>query len=447
MMRRNPQRFLDTPSQLPPNLSFVLNISPSAMTLGLGNMRALVEAIGHPERAFRSVVVAGTNGKGSVTAYLSAILEANGVRGGVYISPHVYSVGERICIDNVPVSIDMMERAAARIVPLHERIRFSYFEALTAIAFLVFAEAGVEIAVLETGLGGRFDATNIVDASVSVLTSISLDHRRLLGDTEEEILREKLGISRPGVPLLVGALAPELADIVRGKADRENIPLRLSASLGRADLESMSFEGMRAAIRTPAKDYGLVRLPFIGDHQRTNALLSIAAAELLLRDVGNLDAAYESAYLPGRFEVMRAADKTLVLDVAHNDGALAATVDTLIRLSPPAKNAMILGMLTRKELLSFPEKARSCFSRMWLIQPDDEDAAPAPLLLGRFGLANIRDRRLDVQLERRFESEGQWNHFLDRVLAPSNPSEAILVTGSHRTVEAFGRRVVSRVCS
>ena len=178
-MRGSPQRFLNTPAPLPPNLSFVLNLSPSAMTLGLGNVRALLEGLDHPENNFRCVIVAGTNGKGSVTAFLSSILSSNGIRTGWYSSPHVYSVNERICVDNVPVDIDRMEEAASRIVPLHEEIGYSYFEALTAIAFLVFEKSEVEVAVLETGLGGRFDATNVVEPKLTVLTSVSVDHRRM----------------------------------------------------------------------------------------------------------------------------------------------------------------------------------------------------------------------------------------------------------------------------
>ena len=148
--------------------------------------------------------MAGTNGKGSVSAYVAAILKANGKRVGWYNSPHVYAVNERIYVDGSPVPLESMEAAASRIVPFHKAIGYSYFEALTAIAFQIFAENGVELAVLETGLGGRFDATNVVEPVLTLLTGISLDHRRILGDSEEEILREKLGITRPGVPLVCG---------------------------------------------------------------------------------------------------------------------------------------------------------------------------------------------------------------------------------------------------
>src|SRR5688572_16242424 len=224
-MVRSLRPFPDLPSKFPPNLKFVLGLSPSAMTLGLGNISALMDRLGHPERRFRSVLVAGTNGKGSTTTMLASILQHEGVRTGRYISPHVFHVAERIAIDGDVVTLDELESAAVRIAPLREDIPYSYFEALTAIAFLLFAERGVEVAALEVGLGGRFDATNIVDPVASIITSISLDHRRILGDTEEAILGEKLGVSRPGRPLLIGALKPGLMDIVRARAERDGFPL------------------------------------------------------------------------------------------------------------------------------------------------------------------------------------------------------------------------------
>ena len=200
-MKNNHRPSREIPPSLPPNLDFVFNLSPSAMTLGLGNIRALLSRLDHPEEAFRSIVIAGTNGKGSVAAYLSSILQANGVSVGRYTSPHVYSVTERIWVQGELISLERMEALASRIVPLYASVPFSYFEAITAIAFLEFAERGIDYAVLEVGLGGRFDATNVVDPVLTILTNISIDHRRLLGDSEEEILREKLGITRPGIPL------------------------------------------------------------------------------------------------------------------------------------------------------------------------------------------------------------------------------------------------------
>jgi dihydrofolate synthase/folylpolyglutamate synthase len=414
------------------------------MTLGLGNMRQLLAALDHPERCFRSVIVAGTNGKGSVTAYLSAILKRCGMHVGWYSSPHVYNVTERIRVDGSPVTLEQMEGAAARIAPLHESIGYSYFEALTAIAFVVFADLGVELAVLETGLGGRFDATNVVEPEVCVLTHVGLDHRRILGDTPEEILREKLGISRPETPLLVGPLEPALMEMVAEKARHDCIPLVRSNDLGRIELAEMSFSGMQARIQTSHRDYGTVRLPFAGEHQLANALLAVGTAERIVGAIDDLDSVAGDTDMPGRFEVLELGGKRVILDVAHNDDGLIATARTLAALSPAGRNAMILGLLNRKELIDFPRLVSQWIGRLFLVQPAADEWLPAPLMLRRIGLENVRNGGFEVVLQSGFERDADWERFLERALDRNLSHDALLITGSHRMVELFGRRLLRR---
>jgi dihydrofolate synthase/folylpolyglutamate synthase len=409
------------------------------MTLGLANMRRLMDRLGHPEKKFPSVVIAGTNGKGSVSAFLASILQQNGKRVGWYTSPHIYDVTERICVAGEPVSLQAMEEAASRIAPLHAEIAYSYFEALTAIAFRIFAERAVDIAVLEVGLGGRFDATNVVDPVVTVLTGVSLDHRRILGDSEEEILREKLGITRPGVPLVCGRLSPPLRTIVVEKAAREGIPLHLLDGIGSAELRGMSFDGMRARLRTAAADYGEIRLPFVGERQIGNALVSVKAAELVLGRVQRLTEAAGLVRLRGRFEVVRVGGKIVVFDVAHNDEALIATLGTLVSLSPREENAIILGVMRRKELAEFPVVLSKSVRRAYLIEPVEEDAYTGAELCQALGVKNLRDTGLDVLIEGSLLEAARWPRFLDRIFSAENPCGVVLVTGSHRTVEAVGR--------
>jgi len=440
-MRRIPPRSTDPPSALPPNLSFVLGLSPSVMTLGLANMRALLGHLGHPEQSFPSVLIAGTNGKGSVSAFVAAILQANGKRVGWYTSPHIFDVTERICVDGEPVTLGEMEEAASRIAPLHDDIGFSYFEALTAIAFHIFARRKIDIAVLEVGLGGRFDATNVVEPVVSVLTSVALDHRRILGDSVEEILREKLGIARPGVPLVCGRLSPGLGAIVEERAARDRIPLHMVDSIGSAEPIEISLDGMRARLRTGTADYGEIRLPFIGEPQLGNALVSVRVAELVLGRVERLADAAGTVRLRGRFEVVRAGGKVFVFDVAHNDEALIATLSTLVSLSPREDNAIILGVMRRKELREFPDVLAPRVRRAYLIEPVAEEAYSGPELLQTLGVRSLRDRGVDVAVEKRFTEEGDWMKFIDRVLAAENSCRVILVTGSHRTVEVVGKRI------
>lgn len=440
-MGRVPPLCFDSPAPLPPNLSFVLGLSPSVMTLGLSRVRELMASLGHPEKRFESVVVAGTNGKGSVSAMSAALLAANGKRVGLYTSPHVYSVRERIRVDGRPVSLEAMEHVASRIAPLFDRIGYSYFEALTAIAFQVFADSGVEWAVLEVGLGGRFDATNIVEPRVTVLTGVSLDHRRILGDTEEEILREKLGITRPRVPLVCGKLPRSLQAIVEERARHDEIPLYAFEGLGSSQLRRMSFDGMTVGLKTTEKDYGDVTVPFVGAHQAGNALVAARAAELALGGVERVLETFSSARLPGRFEAVHAGGKTVVLDVAHNDQALLATLHTLTSLSPAGENGIILAIMRRKELRDFPGELPAHVRRVYLVGLADEEAYTAPELLGVLGVKTLRGTGLDVSVARGAPLDAGWRRFVDRVLSPDEPSRVILVTGSHRTVEAIGRRL------
>jgi len=446
MVRSRPP-FPDLPSPLPPHLKFVLGLSPSAMTLGLGNIRSLMERLGHPERRFRSVLVAGTNGKGSTTTLLASILSRHGVRTGRYTSPHVFRVVERIAVDGEYATVEEMEAAAARIAPLREEIPYSYFEALTAIAFLIFAARGVEVAVLEVGLGGRFDATNVVEPEVSVITSISLDHRRLLGDTEEEILREKLGVARAGVPLLVGPLSDALRAIAGDRAAQLGAPLLTPERIGTATVAGESLGAVEVALATPRADYGRVRVPFGGRHQADNALLAVGAAERLLPRLDRLRDGVEAAFIPGRFQCIERGARTFVIDVAHNEASLIVTADHLAVFEPRGDCALVLGLLRRKELFRAPAHLVRAAATICLVQPEAEpgsnDTAFAPHeLLSRFFAPHLPNTATNVMLWNR---AGEGDDPLARLLRwferDGGRHRVVVATGSHRVVEEFGQRL------
>ncbi|HEU4928732.1 MAG TPA: Mur ligase family protein [Candidatus Krumholzibacteria bacterium] len=413
------------------------------MTLGLDHMRALMDRVGHPERRFRSVLVAGTNGKGSTTTMLAAILAGHGVRTGRYTSPHVFQVNERIAIDGELASVEEMEEAASRLVPLREEIPFSYFEALTAIAFLVFAARGVQIAVLEVGLGGRLDATNIVEPEVSIITSISLDHRRILGDTEEAILFEKLGVSRKGTPLLVGELGAELRAVVEKRASDDGIPLFGPDDLGRAVVVDDQFNGLDIHVRTPRADYGTVHVPFGGAHQKTNALLSIGAAERLLPNLGRLAQALAGGHIPGRFQIVRRDGRDFVLDVAHNEASLIATAEHLAAFRRREDCAIVFGLLRRKELFEAPQHLLRAASCLCLVEPPSEpgsadNAFPPHELWARYFAPLLPNSATNVMLWNPADARDNPMRRLVQWAARARYS-VILATGSHRVVEEFGR--------
>ncbi len=282
-------------------------------------MRALVAELGHPERAFRSIHVAGTNGKGSVVAMVDAALAAAGHRSARYTSPHLVDLSERFVVLGQPIGRAPLEAAAADLRDAVERLLSrgqlqtppTFFEATTAIAFELFRRAGVDVAVCEVGLGGRLDATNVLEPTVTAITTIGLDHQQYLGHTIADIAREKAGIIKQGVPVVIGRLGTEAVQVV------EEVAARLEAPIVRADADALA-------------PYAPLRIALRGAHQVANAAVAVRVLEQLDRQGVSVSAAatrmgLEQVAWPGRLEVRRLPDgREVLLDAAHNaDGAVA----------------------------------------------------------------------------------------------------------------------------
>jgi dihydrofolate synthase / folylpolyglutamate synthase len=294
---------------------WLLGLEQLGMRFGLHRMHRLVAALGDPHERFRAVHVVGTNGKSSTTRMTAAILERHGLCTGAYLSPHLVSFTERILVRGGDLADDAFADACARVKAEADALdaqaeaddRVTQFEALTAAAFLAFAEADVDVAVVEAGLGGRLDATNVLSAEVDVLTNVALDHTRLLGSTVAEISREKLAVVDPGAILVVGAALDPAAEL-----EAEATAERAGARLVRADA-----------------DTGLALLAQ-GDFQRANFAAAHAAAEAL---IGPLDEdavrdAASATLVPGRFQVV-SERPAVVLDGAHNANGIEALAATL----------------------------------------------------------------------------------------------------------------------
>jgi dihydrofolate synthase/folylpolyglutamate synthase len=334
----------------------------------LEEMRTLVQALGHPERHFRSLLIAGTNGKGSTAATLAAILQSAGYRVGLYTSPHLERVNERIRINGIPIADQDFARlyfrvddCASRLVndavlPAHP----SYFESLTAVAFEAFAEAHVDLAVLEVGMGGRLDATNVVEPLISIITDISLDHTEWLGDTITLIAREKAGILRhngvlvtlpqhPEANQAIGEVAAELD--VRGVNAAEYIPVK-SAELSPQFAGEHPPEPAQPPNRYSLQVLGqalVVDSPLPGVHQQRNIALAIAAAVELRNSHGyaitpaQIEDGIRHTWWPGRLESFHVPGKApVILDVAHNPAgawALRAALSPLLDQRAAASSA------------------------------------------------------------------------------------------------------------
>jgi dihydrofolate synthase/folylpolyglutamate synthase len=305
--------------------------------LGLDNITRLCEALGHPERAFTSIHVAGTNGKGSVTAMAHAALVASGVRAARYTSPHLVRLNERFVVGASAVSDPDLERAATDVLDVADRLLAdgtlsappTFFEATTALAFVLFERARVEVAVLEVGLGGRFDATNVIAPVAGAITSIGLDHQQQLGNTLASIAFEKAGIIKPGMTVVAGSLPADADEVVRRVAAERGARL---VAAGEGVVARTTFDGGRVTLdlRTPAHEYGSVPLALRGAHQAENALVAVRLLEAA-RERGVplvFDAIAHGlahAEWPARLErIDLEGGRSVLIDAAHNpDGALA----------------------------------------------------------------------------------------------------------------------------
>ena len=289
--------------------------------LGLESVRALLAGLGNPQLQYRTVLVAGSNGKGSTSALLAAMASAAGLRTGLYTSPHLESVEERLRIDGRAIRPEAFAGLLGRIV---ESATPTYFEAVTAAAFLWFAEQRVDLAVIEVGMGGRLDATNVCEPELSLITSISLEHREHLGDTLAAIAREKAGTLRPGRPAIVWLEDPEPIEAVRAVAAELGTDLRLAP-----DLVAIRRDGQHVKVATPRGEHDLeIQLP--GAHQARNLALAVLAAEELGIGPEAIAEGARSCRWPGRLErIELPEDRVVLLDAAHNPEGAAALAEFL----------------------------------------------------------------------------------------------------------------------
>ena len=331
-----------------PGVEFLFSLERFGMKFGLANIAGLCAALGHPETAFPSIIVAGTNGKGSVTAMVDTALRAAGHRSARYTSPHLVRIEERFVIDGREVTPDALESAALRVQRAAEDLVASgafdalptFFECTTAAAFLLFRDAGVDVAVLEVGLGGRLDATNVVTPIAAAIVSIDFDHQAQLGTTLTSIAAEKAGVIKPGIPVIAGPLPPEAMAVVERVCDERQ------ARLIRTDVD-------------PALAAHVAALPLAlpGDHQRANAAVAMKLLDVLdadrahgLRVSGEaIRTGLTTASWPGRLETFDRSGCRIVLDAAHNPGG-ARALAAYLRETEPEGVTLVFGVMQDKAI-------------------------------------------------------------------------------------------------
>jgi dihydrofolate synthase/folylpolyglutamate synthase len=356
-------------------LAYVFRLEQFGIKFGLDTIRALLARLGSPQEAFRSIHIAGTNGKGSVTAMVDAVLGRAGHRSARYTSPHLVDLSERFVVDGRPVSADEMRRSASNVRDVIETMlaegaisaRPTFFEATTAMAFDLFRNADVEFAVIEVGLGGRLDSTNVIHPTVTAITSIDFDHQQYLGNTLAAIAAEKAGIIKSGVPVVVGDMVPEAYDVIARVAHERDAELIRSSESPR--------------------DYGPLRLALRGQHQVANANVALRVLEVLERGgvrIG-LDAIRDglaNVTWPGRLDHRTLLNgREVVLDAAHNPAG-ARALASYVRSLGGGKPTLVFGAMRDKDVSGMLAALLPEVARVVVTKPSNQRSADPEELAG-----------------------------------------------------------------
>jgi dihydrofolate synthase/folylpolyglutamate synthase len=411
-------------------IDYLYALQKHGVKLGLANTVALMAALGNPHRAFPSIHVAGTNGKGSTCAFLASMLQNAGYRTGLYTSPHLVSFTERIRVNGVPIPEAQVVELARKVrAACHagkdgqEQLNPTFFEVTTAMAFSYFAEQAVDLAVIEVGMGGRLDSTNVVNPLVSVITTIDLEHTEFLGDTIELIAGEKAGIIKPQTPVVSGAVQPEAVEVIRSEAEARGARLYLlsrdfgACSLRGGALHRFDYHGIGRTFE------GLV-IGLAGRHQVDNACLALAALECVSQrgvivDDTALRRGLAEARWEGRLELI-SRKPDLFLDGAHNP-ASARKLAAEMQVLKPGYNRLILviGILGDKDVRGMLAELLPVADEVFVTRPEYSRAMDLEALA-----AEVRKMHGSVR------HAPSVSRAIEEARKTAEPDDLILVTGS-----------------
>ena len=402
---------------------------PERIVPDLDRIRALGDLLDHPERAYPTVHIAGTNGKTTTTRLIGRILCAHGLAAGVYISPHLHSVTERLALCDDPISDEEFAEAYEHLRPYLEEVdrggqRVTYFETLTALAFLWFADKPVEVGVFEVGMGGRWDATNVVRSEVAVICSIDLDHPEL-GSTIEEVAREKAAIIKEGSTVVLQDPGPAELAAVEARSKEHDAPLIILGREFHIRPRIVAVGGQQISVATPQGEYRDLFLPLHGAHQAANAATAIAACEVFMDRALSEEALREAlsgATAPGRLEVV-SRHPPVVLDGAHNAEAARTLAMAMGEAFVWKRMHVVLGILSDKDVDGIVEAFAPRSDIVYCC------ANSSPRSLSSEAMAEAC-RRAGIEAQPYPSVE----EALDAALGAADDEDLILVTGSLYTV-------------
>ncbi len=412
--------------------TYLKHLEKFGMVFGLQNIETLLASLGHPHQKFRSVHIAGSNGKGSVAAMMHQALTDSGLSCGLYTSPHLQRFSERFVINGEEITKEDLLFHANRLIDAIEKDGipegFTYFDFTTAMAFDYFAAKGVDVAVIETGLGGRLDSTNILVPEICVITPISLEHTQVLGNTLEEIAAEKAGIIKEGVPVILGKQSPAALAVLLEKAGQKKAPAYVFNRDYTLVIRGNTFDFEQGNVR-----FNALKTSLIGPHQKENAATAICAL-MILKDRGipitteTIPQSLTRVFWPGRGEIFHhVADPTmrLMLDGAHNPGGAEILARTLETLEYNELHIMI-GILADKDIEAIARRLLSMADHVIAVTPHNERAPDVEAFSQRI--------RPFLEEETLFETAESISEGMPLAVQKMRYGDLFVITGSLYTV-------------
>src|SRR3990172_6739230 len=408
-------------------LGYLYSLQKFGIKLGLSNSARLLNYLGNPHLRYPTVHIAGTNGKGSVCAILESILCAGGLRTGLYTSPHLVSFSERVRISRKEIEPEFIAEFVNYLRPRIDRDQYTFFEVTTALALLYFAEQKVDFAVIETGLGGRLDSTNLVQPEVAGITNIALEHTDILGKTLRKIAFEKGGIIKKGVSTVTGVVNKEVKRFLRQVCQKKDSRFIAVQDTSNWKIEKLSLGGCQFSARVENQKYSQLFVNLAGRHQVTNAVFALNVAEELRLKSWKLSQAavrkgLKSVFWPARFQVWR-KKPLVILDAAHNPSGLEILVQALADLLPERKVNFVFGVMSDKDYSSMLKLLAPLAKEMTFVQPQGERAAR---------LSDLS--RVAKKLKMNCSTADSVQEGYRQVLKSSAREDIICVTGSHYTL-------------
>lgn len=413
-------------------LHFLYDLQSFGIKAGLHNIRCLLDELNHPEKYYPCIHIAGTNGKGSTAAMVAAVLTASGYRTGLYTSPHLIHFTERIRIDGVKISEGDLVAYTKSLKPTIIKLKATFFEATTAIAFKYFAEEKVDIAVIETGLGGRLDATNVIQPIVSIITNIGLEHTDILGNTLKQITYEKGGIIKSFAPCITGAAHKTVLGTLKKISKMKKILLIQADSYSRVEIHLNTFSGTEVSISTATDTYNHLYISLAGDHQIRNAQLALICLEYIKQSVGfdriNNQSIFrgfkfirELTGIRGRLETFHAG-RLVITDVAHNPEGIQTLIMALNKLHI-GKIIVVFGVMRDKDYQTMLTSLQPVSRLTIAVRPE------MPRALENHCIVSILHK-----MHQRVYDGGTVVNGLKIGFNEARATEPVLVTGSHYVV-------------